>query len=173
MLKCRQLTDNCRISGTAPLQMMRTYAGSLFAIMACLTAGCSDGRIPTFPAEGRVIFPTGAPVRTGFVESRSLDHAINARGKIERDGSFTLGTYTEGDGAVTGRHQSVVIQFIAGDNLLAEQYLPKIVHDHGHEVDLSFADYTTSELEFTIKPDTKNFITLVVEPTSKPRVTGD
>ncbi len=174
MQKRRQLTDNCRIARTVALARLRVHTGSLLAIlMACLAVGCSDGRIQTFPAEGRVIFPTGEPVRTGYVESRSLDHAINARGKIDRDGSFKLGTYSESDGAVAGRHQAVVIQFIASDNLLAEKYLPKIEHDHGHEVDLRFADYMTSELEFTIDPDAKNFITLVVEPARKPRGTAD
>ena len=133
----------------------------LFAALLC---GCADSGVPTYPANGRVIFEDGSPVRTGNVECRSLEFGLNARGKIARDGSFTLGTYTADDGAVAGEHQVIVVQFIGSDSFVAEQELGPIEHDHGQPVALRFADYSTSGLKLTIDPDGDNFITLVVGP---------
>ena len=121
-------------------------------VLGCLVlggppiVGCSSDRIPTYPAQGQVVFPDGEPVRTGVLELKSLEHGVNAQGQIARDGSFTLGTYTADDGAVAGEHQAIVVQFLATDSIDAE-----IEHDHGDPVDRRFADYATSGLEVAIE----------------------
>ena len=132
----------------------------LFAgLSACLLLliGCSSDRIPTYPTRGQVLFPDGSPVRTGVIELKSLEHDLNARGNIARDGSFTLGTYTDNDGAVAGKHQAIVMQFLASDSG------PEIQHEHGDPVDPRFADYTTSALEFEIQPTSVNRLEVQVD----------
>ena len=121
-----------------------------------LVSGCSDGRIPTYPVRGQVVFPDGAAVRTGIVELRSTQHPLNARGKIDRDGNFVLGTYEAADGAVAGKHQVIVIQFLANDAS------PDFEHDHGDPVDRRFADYGQSDLELEIS-ESANDVRLEVQ----------
>jgi len=109
------------------------------SLIAC---GCSNDQIPTYPVRGLVVFPDDTPARTGIVEFRSTKHQLNARGEIARDGSFVLGTYTDRDGAVSGKHKAIVVQFLATDST------PGVVHDHGDAIDRKFAAYETSGLEF-------------------------
>ena len=52
--------------------------------------GCSSDRLPTYPVTGRVVFTNGDPVKTGLIEFRSVEHGLNARADIARDGSFRL-----------------------------------------------------------------------------------
>jgi hypothetical protein len=129
----------------------------LFSLLALGLAGCSDGRLPTYPVEGQVVFDDGRPVRTGFIEFLSDEHGINARGTIARDGTFQLTTYQTDDGAVGGRHQAVILQFLAQENV------PGIRHDHGDPVSLKHSDYDTSGLEFVVEPNRSNSLRVVVE----------
>lgn len=86
----------------------------------------------------------------GDIEFYCDEHKINARGKIDRDGSFTVGTYSENDGAVAGNHQIVIIQTTG--NHLTQEFNDQIKHDHGELVDLNYFDYRTSGLECDIGP---------------------
>jgi hypothetical protein len=130
----------------------------LFALFGglAITFGCSNGQIPTYPVRGQVVFSDEDPVKTGIVEFQSLEHPLNARGEIARDGSFMLGTYTDHDGAVAGKHKAIVVQFLATDSH------PDIVHDHGDAVDRKFAAYETSGLEFEIAETEENVLRIVV-----------
>ena len=121
-----------------------------------LVAGCSNDRLPTYPVRGRVVFSDGEPVKTGTVEFQSVEHALNARGQIARDGTFRLGTYTSTDGAVAGTHRVIVIQFLAMDST------PDVQHDHGDPVDLRYASYDSSDLEAEVATG-GNELELVVE----------
>ena len=139
---------------------VRTSGASLLSALLAfllLTAGCSNDQLPTYPVTGHVVFEDGAPVKTGVIEFRSIDHGLNARGEIQRDGSFQLGTYGGNDGAVAGRHQAIVVQFLAIDSH------PDVQHDHGDPVDRKFADYEASRLEFEISADSENALRIVVE----------
>ena len=104
----------------------------------------------------------------GDIEFYNAEHKINARGKIGRDGTFTVGTYTEDDGAVEGHHQ-IVIQQMTGSYQTAK-LADKIVHDHGELLDRAFFDYRTSDLECTISRGT-NQVELTVR--KSPRQTPD
>lgn len=69
-------------------------------LLACggLT-GCRRG--PTLvPAEGRVVFE-GKPLTTGAIMVQP-EAGPAAQAKIQPDGSFRLGTYLPGDGAIPG-----------------------------------------------------------------------
>ena len=129
----------------------------LCCVLLLAGMGCSNDRLPTYPVSGQIIFPDGQPVRTGLIELRSIEHGLNARGQIARDGSFVLGTYEAADGAVAGKHAAIVMQFLASDSG------PEIEHDHGDPVDIKFADYTTSPLQFEIQPGEANVLSVQVQ----------
>jgi len=130
--------------------------------------GCSSDQLPVYPVQGTVRFADGTFPKFGEIEFYNAEHKINARGKINRDGSFTVGTNTEDDGAVAGTHQIIVFQVAA--NYLTEKYTDSIKHDHGALVHTKFFDYRTSGLECQIVPGV-NPVDLVVE--KLPRQTSD
>src|SRR5262245_27558012 len=72
-------------------------------------AGCSGGK--THPVQGKVIYKGGAPVTGGTVVFEPVDKnvRVSARGDIRPDGSFRLGTYTDGDGAPQGLYHVLVV----------------------------------------------------------------
>ena len=74
-------------------------------------AGCeSDSKVGSVQGVVRL---DGKPLATGTV--RFLPAAGRAAsGKIQSDGTFTLGTYKESDGALVGKHQVAIIAFEVG-----------------------------------------------------------
>ena len=57
------------------------------------------------PARGKVLLPSGQPLRAGRVQFNRLDPPnVDAFGDVAADGSFTLTTYKPDDGAVPGRY---------------------------------------------------------------------
>jgi len=115
-----------------------------------LMTGCGEGNLATYPVNGFVEFEDGTKPMFGDVEFYSAEHKINARGKIARDGTFDVSTYSDGDGAVLGIHQVVIMQQV-GNYLIAKSG-SKIKHDHGSLIDTSHFDYRTSGLSCEVKP---------------------
>jgi len=120
-------------------------AAPLAALLGLLIGlnGCSR-QIPTYAVEGQLEFEDGTKPMFGDIEFYNAEHHINARGKIQRDGSFSVGTYSEQDGAIAGSHQIVIIQN-TGDYFSA-RFANQIKHDHGQLVDPAYRDYRTSDL---------------------------
>lgn len=123
--------------------------------------GCS-GRVATYPASGTVKFEDGEPVRVGFVEFRSEESGLSARAKLDGNGSFSLGTFSDADGAPAGTYKVVVVQVFN---------TPPRVHAHerearGHAPDARvarlFSEFATSPLRATINPDAENKFDLQV-----------
>ena len=80
-------------------------ASLLVPAVLVLWAGCSpNSGVSTYPAEGFVRFPDGKPLAGGWILFESPDGLI-ARGMIDENGAFQLGTQREGDGAVIGKHR--------------------------------------------------------------------
>lgn len=132
------------------------------ALLPCVyLSGCGNNRPATYAVEGRILFEDGSSPKFGNIEFFSLEHKLNARGKIQKDGSFQLTTFDENDGAVIGRHKIVIMQFVS--NQLSGQLGVKIQHNHGDLVDKKYLDYRTSDLKWTIKSDGLNKVKLVVE----------
>ncbi len=77
------------------------YLSVLLLVVCSLLCGCSS-QLPTYPVAGKIRFVEGGPVKVGTVELKSREHGVQARGHIETDGTFTLTTFAEGDGAVAG-----------------------------------------------------------------------
>lgn len=121
--------------------------------------GCSNQE-RTYQVEGHLEFEDGSPVKFGTIELLNQEKKINSRGKIGRDGSFTLGTFAEGDGAIAGTHLVTIQQFVTVP-LTFDQH-DKITHDHGKLVSDKYRTYTQTDLEITIKRQ-KNIVTLIVE----------
>ncbi len=132
----------------------------VLACAFCLT-GCSDGRLKTYPATGKVLFKTGSSVHVGTVEIKSREHGIQARGTIDQDGNFLLTTYTGGDGAVAGIHDCVVVQFIMAEEM--KDFKPSVLG----VVHPRYASYATSGLTVEIKADAPNDLQLEVEGVKK------
>jgi len=138
---------------------------SFLILLLSVSVGCNSGQLATFPVEGSVKFEDGTFPRFGAVEFYNAKHEINARGKIQRDGTFTVGTYGEDDGAVEGTHQIVLIQ-VTGSYLTAK-LADQIKHDHGDLISTTYFDYRTSELECTITSDGPNKVELEVKKNPK------
>ena len=129
--------------------------------------GCS-GNLPTYEVIGTVEFEDGTCPMFGTIEFFSPEFKINAHGKVNRDGSFTVSTFEDGDGAVLGHHDIVIMQQV-GNYLLAKSDI-EIDHDHGSLIDKSHFDYRTTGLSCEIKAE-KNEVNLIVK--KLPRQTKD
>ena len=104
----------------------------------------------------------------GDIEFFNAEHRLNARGKISRDGTFQVTTFTDNDGAVAGTHKAIILQ-VTG-NYLTEKLSDDIKHDHGDLVNSAYFDYRTSGLECEIVPG-RNAVEFVVK--KNPRQTED
>lgn len=155
-------------SELASFRFQPIFVACLAMLLLTGIAGCSSDQLPTYPVEGTIRFKDGSFPKFGDIEFYSAAHQINARGKINRDGSFTVGTYEQDDGAVEGKHQITVLQ-ISGNHLTAD-YNDEIKHDHGALVHTAYFDYRTSDLECNIKQET-NRVELVVR--KNPRQTEE
>jgi hypothetical protein len=87
----------------------KVRVASLFLFLAgvgLLLAGCGGGGEPTANVNGSVTYD-GQPVTSGNITFAPLEGTVGkpANGLVQPDGSFTLSTYAEGDGAVVGRHR--------------------------------------------------------------------
>lgn len=85
--------------------------GGLLAVLCCV--GCGPRNRPriekTTSVRGQVILASGAPVRGGLVTLHPKDTSKSeARGTIDKDGRFTLGTYKINDGAMPGQYTVTV-----------------------------------------------------------------
>ena len=146
-------------------RMISISARSLvaFSLLAILfMSGCGNGQLQTYPVSGQLKFEDGTVPRFGDIEFYNATHKINARGKINRDGTFTVSTYGEDDGAVVGKHRIVIIQIVGSQFLAHNKESEQIVHDHGKLINQRYGDYRTSDLECTIV-DKENKVELTLE----------
>ncbi len=137
-------------------------------LLTVTLSGCSN-QLPTFPVNGKVVFPDGSPVHIGTVELKSREHGIQARGTIDSEGNFKLSTYRDGDGAVAGLHDCVVVQFVMTEGFTGHR--PSTIG----VIDRRYNSYATSGLSVEIKPEGVNNVILEVEGLRKlqPQVDQD
>ena len=107
--------------------------------------------MPTYPVRGKVTFPDGTPLEGGRVEFElvSSKHRVSARGVIRPDGSFELGTFQPGDGALAGEHRAIVMPPLPIGDRDGVDSLPVIIDPH-------FQRFDSSGLKFTVTPDGDN-----------------
>ncbi|MHB1559555.1 MAG: hypothetical protein ACYC61_19075 [Isosphaeraceae bacterium] len=75
----------------------------------CGSAGGESAAKTLIPVKGKVTYK-GNPLTKGRVKFEPDGFGRNAYGKIQADGTFTLTTDKEGDGAVAGHHRVAVIE---------------------------------------------------------------
>jgi len=116
-----------------------------------LAAGCGEPRQHVVPVKGRVLY-NDKPLAFGGVMFQP-ENGLPARGTIQSDGTFTLTTYSNGDGGTVGMNKVRVTCFPsqspegAGDASKGE--LPTA----GSLIPTRYNDYSTSELTIEIKPE--------------------
>jgi hypothetical protein len=82
------------------------HAGALVCLVLFGASGC--GRETLFPVSGRVTYKDGTPVTAGPVIFEPVSQKISARGEIQADGSFQLGTHGDTDGALEGEYKLLI-----------------------------------------------------------------
>ncbi len=128
-------------SGAGPLGL-----GLLVFIVVC---GCGkpDYMKETAPVSG-VVTLDGKPVESGYIfVSPSIGRM--AKGTIAEDGTFTLGTYGDDDGAQVGTHP-VMIAPVPLDE--GGRRKPK------KDIPAKYGSAGTSDLEITVEPGTSNTV---------------
>jgi hypothetical protein len=120
------------------------------AVFLLGAAGCGGYH----PVRGTVTYPDGTPVSKGIVvfERKDGGKAVTARGEIQADGTYQLGTEKTGDGAPAGKYRVLVT--------------PRVENPDAPEVtfDRRFADFNTSGLEFEVTSGDNDFPIQVTRP---------
>jgi hypothetical protein len=133
--------------------------GPRLAFMATLlltVVGCNSNEKQTYPVRGQLQWTDGSAARElsgGMVVFQSDSEEISAKGFLDDEGRFVLGTYQLDDGAVAGKHKVAVVQPAdeAGD------YNPNEI------VERKYESMGTTDLEATVEPKS-NEIVLKVNP---------
>ncbi len=89
--------------------MRRFHDLAFFALVVAICIGCSRDTHHMAPVSGRVTL-NGKPLTTGVVATLP-NSGRGAKGVINSDGTFTLGTYSTNDGALVGAHKVGVASF--------------------------------------------------------------
>lgn len=132
----------------------------------CSTLGCSETRPKTYPVTGVVLFASGAPLRSGFVELIPLVEGPSARGKIGPNGKFTLGTHANSDGAAAGDYVALVTQLKSPVSSEMARKLGPEHQEHAHEtelVSLKYSSRTSSDLKCSVSSSAENYLELTVD----------
>jgi hypothetical protein len=130
---------------------------ALLALLCCTLVGCDSGKQHVVKYSGKVMFQD-KPLTNGSVMFQP-EEGIHARGNIGPDGSFTLTTYVEGDGATVGKNKVRVVSTLGGnaDPTQGETSTGSSV------IPETYADFSTTPLEVEVPPEGKTDAVLVVE----------
>ena len=126
----------------------------VLSILFAMLSGC-DSQPETFLVHGMVVYPDGQPLTEGTVEFETQHgkKPITATGEINEDGTFQIGTFEANDGAIAGTHRvAVIADFQIGTGIERPGLLPPPM------LDPRFSDFTTSTLQFEIKPSPNNIL---------------
>ncbi len=114
-----------------------TIAGILLG--ACGGCGVGSGaHTELLPVKGKVTYK-GRPLTKGVVRFEPDGYGREARGEIQADGTFVLGTNTNDDGVIAGHHR---ISIAGTGNHPAKELVPK-----------KYTSLNTSELEADVDAD--------------------
>ncbi|MBN2294467.1 MAG: hypothetical protein JXM70_18705 [Pirellulales bacterium] len=137
------------------LRLLRVTSILIAGIVAIATVGCGRG---TSPVKGKLVFADNQEAVTGLdqfvITMESAEMKLSATGIIGPDGTFSVSTFEEGDGAMPGTYRVVITPPIA--SLTSEGPIPKPI------IDPSYSKLDTSKLEVKIEPG-KNELVLEVE----------
>lgn len=86
-----------------------TFVLMSLATILITAAGCNGSGGATEPVTGTVTFEDGSPVAGGTIVFADVAENSSSIGYIQQDGTYTLGTFGETDGAPTGKYKVTVI----------------------------------------------------------------
>lgn len=81
-------------------------ARAMVCLLALAASGC--GQKDVIPVSGKVTHKDGTPVTGGMVIFEPLGQKVSARGEIQSNGTFQLGTRTNNDGAMEGEYKVLI-----------------------------------------------------------------
>jgi hypothetical protein len=129
--------------------MLQRLPVFLLILGLLLFAGCGYQRpaLPApVPARGKVLLPSGQPLRGGRIQLNRLDPPlVDAFGDVGSDGSFTLTTYQPDDGAVPGRYVVTISPY----NYHHKSGSP-VKLDNAAQIPVKYLETETSKLEVEI-----------------------
>jgi hypothetical protein len=125
-------------------------ASWLLAMSGC---GSASHELETSPVNGRVTLD-GQPLPSGYVFVLP-ERGRMAKGAIQSNGTFTLGTYRSDDGAQVGRH-GVIVTEVPGDERTAAGAREKV----RVSVPRRYANASTSGLVVDVQPGQRNEVEL-------------
>jgi hypothetical protein len=108
----------------------------------------------------------GAPVTEGAVLFTPARGRL-ARGTLSKNGTFTLSTYKDGDGAIVGIHQVAVISRMGNEEDFFEKSPTPGQQLFQWIVPERYANGTTSGLVFEVKPGVENHPTFELQSKEK------
>ena len=132
----------------------------LVAFWITSLVGCGNGRLATYPVEGRVTFPDGKPLHGGIIEFQPAGEQkgrISARGQIQPNGSFRMSTFEQADGVIAGQHRVLIIPPLPPGRIDPMKLPEPVIHKR-------YERYDTSGLQFTVTPDGPNKFDITVDP---------
>ena len=130
--------------------------------------GCSSsGPVETFAVTGTVTRHDGQPLPGGQILFRPLGASPHsARGDVEPDGTFTLTTFSPGDGAIAGNHKVIITPDVPQE--LQEDV--RALMQQQPQVDAKYQTLRNSPLEYTVAGDgSENHFDIVLDPPSQRR----
>lgn len=133
---------------------MKTYGTlglALMTVALLALVGCNKPN--RHPVQGKVVLEDGTPLAKGLVVFESPDGDHMARGTIQGDGTFVLGTGKPGDGVKPGRYRVLVSALDMADVPDEEKVLP---------FDVKYTRHETSGLVVEVKSE-PNQVTLKLE----------
>ena len=140
-----------------PPDRFRWMVLATLPLLLLLLAGCAK---KTHLVKGQVVFDDGTPAKElagYYIMFESDDPKASATGVIAADGSFTVGTFQEGDGALVGR------QRVAISPPPAEVHKPPLPPA---PIAKKYGSFETSLIEVDIQAQT-NELTIKVERLKK------
>jgi hypothetical protein len=138
--------------------MVRKWAVALFGLAVVVVAGCGgDGRCSV---SGTVTYEDGSPVESAIVIGQATidGKSMSVQGAV-RNGVFTWGGAKEGDGALPGHYEVIVMPPSLSEYQVSQGMIPAI--------DGKFTRFTTSGLSFDVKAGKNEFPITVARPKKK------
>jgi len=125
--------------------MNRIQLYCVMGLLALILSGCRPSyQRDTAPVQGHVTVD-GTPLTSGYVIVVPSSGRM-AKGTIQSDGSFVMGTYTANDGVPLGKH-TVVVQPVPADAVGNEKLLP------GPAIPKQYEVARSSGLEIEVTPE--------------------
>jgi hypothetical protein len=131
-------------------------ASSMIAAVLCGLAGCNRRGVPIVPISGQLTFGGAAPPKEGKITFSPVEGssptAIAARpayAKFAEDGSFTVTTYTPGDGLIPGKYQVKILCFRQAPSLENQDAVSYVPTDFHPEVIVP-ADASSYEMQLDV-----------------------